>query len=43
MLIYAVYRTFLLDKKLEDFSEYFKKQIEGFENQLSQSPYVGKL
>lgn len=42
MLQYAVYRTFLLNKKLEDFSEDFKKRIDGFENQLTESPYVGK-
>lgn len=39
---YAVYRTPIFDKKLEDFSEEFKKQIDNFENQLAQYPYVGK-
>ncbi|MFH1593002.1 MAG: hypothetical protein ABIB47_06580 [Candidatus Woesearchaeota archaeon] len=39
---YAVYRTPIFDKKLEDFSEEFKKQIDSFENQLVEYPYVGK-
>ncbi|MBS3157323.1 hypothetical protein J4442_04110 [Candidatus Woesearchaeota archaeon] len=39
---YKVYRTLIFDKKLEDFSEEFKKQIDGFETQLSKIPYVGK-
>ncbi len=39
---YAVYRTPIFNKKLEDFSEEFRKQIDGFENQLVINPYIGK-
>ena len=42
MLHYAVYRTPIFNKKLEDFSEEFNKQISRFEDQLVHNPYVGK-
>lgn len=39
---YAVYRTPIFNQKIEDFSESFKEMIDGFEEQLTTSPYVGK-
>lgn len=39
---YAVFRTPILDRKLKDFSEYFKKQVENIELQLENNPYVGQ-
>ena len=39
---YAVYRTPIFNQKLEDFSAEFNKQIDNFEEQLVQNPYVGK-
>jgi mRNA-degrading endonuclease RelE of RelBE toxin-antitoxin system len=42
MTSFHVYRTPVFEKKLEDFSDDFKEQIERFEDQLEKSPYVGK-
>ncbi len=39
---YAIYHTPIFNKKIEDFSEDFKKQIDKFEEQLVENPYVGK-
>ena len=42
MSAYAIYRTHLFDKKLEDFSKDFKDRINNLEGQLATNPYVGK-
>lgn len=39
---YAVFRTPIFDKKLDDFSDNFKKQIENIERQLENDAYVGQ-
>ena len=39
---YAVFRTPIFDKKLKDFSDQFKKQVENIERQLENNPYVGQ-
>jgi len=39
---YKVYRTLIFKNKIEDFSESFKLEIEGFQDQLAENPYVGK-
>ena len=39
---FAVYRTSIFSKKIEDFPDGFKKQIDEFEDQLEDNPYVGK-
>ncbi|MDO8642766.1 MAG: hypothetical protein Q7R76_04245 [Candidatus Woesearchaeota archaeon] len=41
-MVYKVYRSVLFDKKVELFSDEFKKQMSGFEDQLAENPYVGK-
>jgi len=39
---YKVYRTILFNRKIQDFSEDFQRQINNIENQLEENPYVGK-
>src|SRR3989338_2810573 len=39
---YKVYRTPIFERKLEPFSDHFKKQIDRCEEQLAENPYVGK-
>tara|TARA_Y100000310_G_C20460848_1_gene705283 strand:+ start:385 stop:699 length:315 start_codon:yes stop_codon:yes gene_type:complete len=41
-MAFIVYRTPIFDKKLEHFSDHFKQQIDRFEEQLKENPYVGK-
>ena len=41
-MTYAVYRTTVFSKKLEVFSNDFKRQIDHIEEQLKENPYVGK-
>ena len=39
---YIVFRTPVFDRKLDDFSEDFNRQVDKFEDQLENNPYVGK-
>ena len=39
---YLVFRTPIFDRKLNDFSNDFIKQIDNIEDQLEDNPYVGK-
>lgn len=39
---YAVFRTPIFGRKLNDFSDNSKKQIDNFESQFENNPYVGK-
>lgn len=39
---YRIYRSMMFDKKIEPFSDEFKKQISRFEDQLAENPHVGK-
>ena len=39
---YAVFRTGVFNKKINDFSNNFNEQVDKIENQLEINPYVGK-
>ena len=39
---YKVYRTNLFNRKIQDFSGDFQRQINNIEDQLEENPYVGK-
>jgi len=42
MKSYEIHRTPIFDRKYNDLSDDFKKQIDKIENQLIENPYVGK-
>ena len=41
-MAFSVYRTPVFNDKIASFSDEFKKQIDGFEDQLAENPHVGK-